>query len=173
MWEEKTKPKYKVGNSDPTLAKETLEKKRKKLGNKIKKNAGATKRWKTHTWKQDDPVIHWKIEVAAKLGCTNEQICKMAWISHPTYLSLLKNYPELAIKVQQNKLEPLQYALNSVIKALKNWEDYRFALDFLKSAYPEQYGTKKVIQQNIVEEDDEDEEVTINLLKQIENKMED
>ena len=32
----------------------------------------------------------------------------------------LKNYPELAIKVQQNKLEPLQYALNSVIKALKN-----------------------------------------------------
>ena len=71
-------------------------------------------------------------------------------------------------------MEPLQYALNSVIKALKNGGDYRFALDFLKSAYPEQYGTKKVIQQTIEEVDeDEDDSKVEELLKQVENKMED
>jgi hypothetical protein len=68
--------------------------------------------------KKNDQIVK-KLEEAAALDCTIEEMCFYAGISKPTYYSYLEADPELLARLEALRNDPILAARQTIIKAIK------------------------------------------------------
>jgi hypothetical protein len=104
-------------------------------GTKRKSNAGR----KT----KDTPEMRQKIEEAAALDASVEEICFYADISHDTYYSLLKRDPKFSERIKALRQKPILAARQAAIK--HSVDSYSSAMDYLKRKRKKEFGDRSII----------------------------
>jgi hypothetical protein len=92
----------------------------------------------------DTDIIRAKIEEAASLDASVEEIAFYADISRETYYEILKRDPEFADRVAKLREKPILMARQRVIKGIN--ESYSNAADYLKRKRRKEFGDHSSIE---------------------------
>lgn len=112
---------------------QTPDKPRKKPGTKPGDN-----------WKLTDEVIR-KLEQAAAIDATVEEMCFYADISRDSYYRWIKLDPKLSDKIMRLRENPVLTARQTVVKAIKT--DPKAAMEYLKATKRNEFASKTEVEQ--------------------------
>lgn len=86
----------------------------------------------------DTPEVHRKIEEAAALDASVEEIAFYADISRDSYYEILKRNPDFSDRIAKLRQKPVLAARQAVVK--KSTESYGNAMDYLKRKRKLEFG---------------------------------
>jgi predicted DNA-binding protein YlxM (UPF0122 family) len=96
---------------------------------------------------KDTPQVRAKIEEAAALDASVEEIAFYADISRETYYEILKKDPEFSDRIGKLRQRPILAARQTVIK--KMTESYQNAIDYLKRKKKLEFGDSSEVTVNL------------------------
>jgi hypothetical protein len=84
-----------------------------------------------------------KLEEAAAMDCTIEEMCLYANISKTTYYNWLEKHPELVDRIEILRNEPFLLARQTIVKAIK--ENPQYAFEYMKRKKKNEFSDKQEI----------------------------
>ena len=81
-----------------------------------------------------------KLEEAAALDASDEEMCSYANIAESTYYAYCKKNPQFSERIRQLKMRPVLKARNAVITKMQ--ESYHNAMDYLSRKRHKEFGEK-------------------------------